>query len=214
MIKAVLFDFDGTLADTNPLIIRTFEETFASMLPDRPLTKEEILDCVGPTLEQTGIKYFSERSTEFVEAYRELNSLYHDDMIEVYPGIEEMLERLHKKGLKLAVVSSKKRDFVIRGLKQTNLFEYFDYIVAADDVEHPKPHTEPFDIVMEEYGATPNECLMVGDNSHDIDGARNAGIKSIAVGWAFKGIEYVKSLKPDYIVNDAIEIVEIVEENK
>jgi len=213
MIKAVLFDFDGTLADTNPLIIRTFTETFATMLTDRTLTDAEILTCVGPTLEETGAKYFPENPNAFVDAYRELNSKYHDEMIKIYPGIKEMVSILKEKGLKLAIVSSKRRDFVIRGLKQTELFQFFDYIVAADDVVNHKPHPEPLEKVMTHYGLTADECLMVGDNSHDINGAKNAGVKGVAVGWAFKGADYLRALNPDYLVMDAMEIVGIVEEN-
>jgi len=213
MIKAVLFDFDGTLADTNPLIIRTFTETFASLLPERPFTMAEILECIGPTLDQTGEIYFPDNPNKFVEAYRALNSKYHDEMIELYPRITEMLETLKQMDLKLAIVSSKRRDFVIRGLKQTNLFEFFDYIVAGDDVVNPKPHSEPLDKAMAHYGLTPAECLMVGDNSHDVDAAKASGVKSIAVGWAFKGVDYLKKLNPDYLIDDAMEIVKIVEKN-
>jgi len=212
MIKAVLFDFDGTLADTNPLIIRTFDETFSTLLPERTLTMAEIYDCIGPTLEQTGAKYFPDNPMTFVNHYRTLNDKYHDDMIEIYPGVIEMLLELQKRNLKLAIVSSKRKDFVIRGLKQTKILEFFDYIVAGDDVANPKPHTEPFDMAMAHYGLQPHECLMVGDNSHDVDGAKNAGIKSIAVGWAFKGKPYLTALNPDYIVDDAMEIVRITEE--
>ena len=214
MIKAVLFDFDGTLADTNPLIIRTFKETFAALLPERVFTEAEILDCIGPTLEQTGDIYFPDDPEGFVEAYRALNLKYHDEMIEVYPGITQMLETLQEKGLKLAIVSSKKRDFVIRGLQQTNLFQFFDYMVAGDDVVNPKPHAEPIDKVLVHYGLRPDECLMVGDNSHDVDAAKAAGVKGVAVGWAYKGIDYLKGLNPDYLVKDAMEIVTLLEHDK
>jgi len=212
MIKAVLFDFDGTLADTNPLIIRSFKETFATMLPNRTLSEAEILACIGPTLEQTGEKYFPENPDDFVTLYRELNGQYHDEMIKIYPGVKEMVSILKEKGLKLAIVSSKRKDFVIRGLEQTGLFAFFDYIVGANDVTNPKPHTEPFEKAMTHYDLTADACLMVGDNSHDIDGAKNAGIKAIAVGWALKGVDYLKTLNPDYLVMDAMEIVKIIEE--
>lgn len=211
MIKAVLFDFDGTLADTNPLIIRTFEETFNTLSPERALTREKVLDCIGPTLEQTGEKYFPDNPQAFVDYYRNLNDKYHDEMIAIFPGVIEMVKTLRDKGLKLAIVSSKRRDFVIRGLQQTKLLEYFDYIVAGDDVENPKPDPEPVIQALNHYGISPSEALMIGDNSHDIDGAKNANVTSIAVGWAIKGIEYLTALEPDYIVKTANEIVEIVE---
>lgn len=211
MIKAILFDFDGTLADTNPLIIRTFKETFATLLTDRAISEAEILNCIGPTLEQTGAKYFPENPDGFVATYREFNSKYHDEMIKVYPGIIEMVRVLKEKGLKLAIVSSKRRDFVIRGLQQTGLVQFFDYIVAADDVKKPKPDPEPIEKAMQHYGITTAECLMVGDNEHDIHGAKNAKVKSIAVGWAIKGVDYLKALNPDYLVMDTMEIVKIVE---
>jgi len=214
MIKAVLFDFDGTLADTNPLIIKTFKETFATLLPDQPFTDSEIINCIGPTLEQTGRKYFPEDPETFVNVYRELNGKYHDEMIKIYPGILEMVSILKEKGLKLAVVSSKRRDFVVRGLRQTGLLDFFDYIVAADDVNEPKPDAEGILKAMNHYGVTQAECLMVGDNSHDVDAAKNAGVKGIAVGWAFKGVDYLAALEPDYLVMDAMEIVEIIDELK
>lgn len=113
-------------------------------------------------------------------------------------------------GLKLAIVSSKKRDMVLRGLKVTHLDRYFDWIIAGDEVVHPKPHREPIDKVLSYYQLSPEECLMVGDNHHDIESAKNAGVKSIAVGWAYKGIEYLKKYAPDYLVMDAGDIVKIV----
>jgi len=211
MIKAVLFDFDGTLADTNPLIYRTFKETFEKMLPEKKFTDVEIYDCIGPTLDETGNKYFPEYPQKFVDNYRELNAIYHDEMIKIYPGVLEMVAQLKKKNLRLAIVSSKKRDFVIRGLKIVGLYEYFDFIVASDDVVKHKPDKEPLMKAINHYNITSNECLMVGDNSHDIHGARNTGVKSIAVGWALKGVEYMKSLEPDYLVHEASEILSIVD---
>lgn len=213
MIKAVLFDFDGTLADTNALIVRTFTETFSALLTDRTLTETEILDCIGPTLEQTGEKYFPGNSTQFVDAYRELNAKYHDEMIKIYPGVKKMLEALQEKGLKLAIVSSKKRDFVVRGLKQLDLFHFFDYLIGGDEVKNPKPHSEPIDQALAHYGLLPENCLMVGDNAHDIECAQAAGVKSVAVGWALRGADYLKQFHPDYIVHDAMEIVEIADGN-
>ena len=210
MIKAILFDFDGTLVDTNPLIIRSFKETFKKLLPDRQFSQEEILDCIGPTLEQTGKKYFPGNPKAFAEIYREYNLRYHDEMIEVYPGVKEMLAQVKQMNLTLVIVTSKRRDVLLRGLQQTDLSDYFDWIVAADDVENPKPHQEPIERVLEHYGFEPEECLMVGDNSHDIECARSAGVKSIAVGWALRGVEYLNAFNPDFIINKADDLIELL----
>jgi len=211
MIKAVFFDFDGTLVDTNPLIIRTFNETFANLLPDRTLSDSEILDCIGPTLQQTGEKYFPGRVQEFVDHYRELNLAYHDDMVEIYKGIVEMLEALQQMGLHLAVVSSKKRDVVLRGMRLLDLEKYFDFILAGDEVTYPKPHQEPVELALKRFGLKPSEAVMVGDNSHDIHSAQNAGVISVGVGWAYKGADYLKKFSPDYIIKDADELIKLIE---
>ena len=213
MIKAVLFDFDGTLADTNPLIIRNFEETFAQMLPERTFEMSEIIDCIGPTLKQTGERYFPADVDGFIKTYRKFNAQYHDEMITIYPGVQKMLKALKEKGLKLAIVSSKKRELVAQGLECLDIHGFFDHIIGSDDVVHPKPHPEAINQALDYYGLTPEVCLMVGDNSHDIDGAKAAGVESIAVGWALRGADYLRQFNPDYIVNDAMEIVKIVDEH-
>lgn len=212
MIKAILFDFDGTLVDTNPLIIRSFTETFKVLFPEREFTQQELQDCIGPTLEETGRKYYPTNPNHLVEIYRRICWQYHDEMIEVYPGVEEMLKALKMMDLKLVIVTSKKRDMLLRGLEVTKLQNYFDWIVAVDDVTHPKPHQEPIERVLNYYGFQPDACLMVGDNSHDINSAKAAGVKSIAVGWALKGVNYLKSFDPDYIIEDGTKLLEIVKE--
>jgi len=211
MIKGILFDFDGTLVNTNPLILRTFRETFANLLPQRQLSDQEILDCIGPTLHQTGLKYLPQDPELFVKEYRRLNLIYHDDMIAEYPGITEMLNSLQNLGLRLAIVSSKKRDIVQRGLDVMGLAPYFELMVASDDVENPKPHPEPIERARGALGLQPDEVMMVGDNSHDIQAAQNAGVASVAVGWAFRGPEYLSQFAPDYLIHDPDELVGIVE---
>jgi len=213
MINAVLFDFDGTLVNTNPLIIRTLKETFAALLPSRVLSDTEILDCIGPTLAQTGQKYFPENPDKFVDYYRKLNLTYHDEMIQQYPGIADMLAELHRRGLVLAVVSSKKRDLVLHGLQLMGLSQYFDYVLGGDEVENPKPHPEPITTALTALGLAANETMMVGDNSHDIECAQNAGVVSVGVGWAERGADYLRAFHPDYVINSPAELLDIVARN-
>ena len=212
MIKAILFDFDGTLVDTNQLIIRSFNETFKKLFPNRCFTESEIMDCIGPTLEETGQKYYAEDPKSLVDIYRGFCWQYHDEMIVIYPGIEEMLKSLKEMGLKLVIVTSKKTDMATRGLEVTKLLSYFDWMVSADDVKNPKPHQEPIERVLDYYHLKPEECLMVGDNSHDILCAKAAGVTSVAVGWALRGADYLKSFSPDYIIDEASDLIKIIKE--
>ncbi len=108
------------------------------------------------------------------------------------------------------IVTSKKRDMTIKALKYLNIYDYFDLIVSSDDVRCPKPHPEPIETVMNYYGLTHDECLMVGDNSHDIECAHAAGVKSVAVGWAMRGADYLKKYHPTYIINEANDLLTVI----
>ena len=133
-----------------------------------------------------------------------------DEMIEVFPGIIEMLQALKGLGLRLVIVTSKKRDMTLKGLKCLKMFDYFDLIVSSDDILHPKPHPEPIETVLKYYHLNRDECLMVGDNSHDIECANHAGVKSVAVGWAMRGADYLKTYNPTYIINEAKDLLNVV----
>ena len=210
MLKAILFDLDGTILNTNNLIFNSFRQAFEELLSDRTLSDDEIIDCIGPTLQQTGEKYCPENPEKFVECYRKYYQNNHDEMIEVFPGVIEMLESLKELGLRLVIVTSKKRDMTVKGLKYMNMFDYFDLIVSSDDILHPKPHPEPIETVLKYYHLNRDECLMVGDNSHDIECANHAGVKSVAVGWAMRGADYLKTYNPTYIINEAKDLLNVV----
>lgn len=210
MIKAVLFDLDGTLLNTNDLIIKSFTDTFKHYYPDREFTYQEIIDCIGPTLEQTAMKYYPQNISEMVGMYRHHYVLNHDELIKIYPGIEEMLKALKDLGLKLAIVTSKKRDMTLKAMEHTNVLDYFDLIISSDEVTQPKPHQEPIELALKELNLLKDEVIMVGDNSHDIECANHASVKSIAVGWALKGADYLRGFNPTYIINTADELIEII----
>lgn len=210
MLKAILFDLDGTLLNTNHLIFSSFRQTFNELLLNESLSDEEIIDCIGPTLHQTGLKYFPKNPEQFVQRYRHYYQLNHDEMIEIFLGVVEMLNSLKELGLKLVIVTSKKRDMTIKGLKYTKLYDYFDLIISSDDIINPKPHPEPIETVLKYYQLDQDECLMVGDNSHDIECAHHAGIKSVGVSWAIRGADYLKKYHPTYIINEASDLLNIV----
>ncbi|MDF2700837.1 MAG: HAD-superfamily hydrolase, subfamily variant 1 [Haloplasmataceae bacterium] len=211
-ITTILFDLDGTLLDTNPLIIKTFEETLKHYLPDRVFTKEDIMEFIGPTLKQTFDTLYKEKTEEIIKYYREINRKLHDDMVVVYPTVREGLELLKANNYTLGVVSSKKRDMVIHGLKYTKLNHLFDLVMGHDDVTNPKPDPEPIYIAMERLNCSKENVIYVGDNSHDIEAGNNAGVVSVGVAWSLRGAQYLKQFNPDYIIEDMKDLINIIHE--
>lgn len=210
MLKGIIFDFDGTLAETNTLILKSMGKTFMELFGT--YTDEQLMDCIGPPLIVTGRKLYPENPQHFADTYRKYQLELHDLMITAYPGVIEMLDKLHGMDLKLAIVTSKKRDMFLKGLRKLEMEKYFDVLVTEDDVTNHKPDPEPMNLVLSGMGLTADTCIMVGDNYHDILAARAVGMKSVAVGWAIKGLDFLKEYNPDFIMHQADDIFDIIDE--
>lgn len=212
MITTVLFDLDGTLINTNPLIIKSFEETFKEFLPNENFSESRIMDFIGPTLKETFDGLLKEKTDEMIEYYRMVNHKLHDEMVEIYPSVKAGLALLKQQNLKLGIVSSKKSDMVLHGLKYFNIDHYFDLIIGEDNVTKYKPDPEPILKAMNLIKSRTDEVIFVGDNSHDIEGGRNAGVITCGVAWALRGAEYLKQFAPDYILKDMKDLLTIIKE--
>lgn len=208
-INTLLFDLDGTLINTNDLIIESFMHTLEHYFPGR-FTRKDVLAFIGPPLRDTFEKLDKDRIEEMVAKYRKFNHEQHDILVKEFETVYETVKTLHDKGYKLGIVTTKIRDTVNMGLKLTKLDSFFDVIVTLDDVEHAKPHPEPIFKALEQLDAKPEEAMMVGDNVHDIDAGKNAGTKTVGVAWSVKGEEYIRSHKPDYVVSKMSDILSIV----
>ncbi|HHY92922.1 MAG TPA: HAD hydrolase-like protein, partial [Firmicutes bacterium] len=140
--RCVLFDLDGTLIDTNRLIIESFQYTLRKHLGcEAPET--EIVSTFGrPLLE--GLAHFSrEKAPEMLKTYRAYNEARHDATTTLVPGVRETLTALKEAGLALAVVTSKRRGLALRGLQLFGLDAYMDAIVTPEDTTRHKPEPDP-----------------------------------------------------------------------
>lgn len=207
MFSAILFDLDGTLVNTNDLIIDSFRYTFEVLRKPVP-TKNEIINCFGEPLHETMKKFFDDVD-EAVKIYREFNLKYHDEKISPYENVEKVLKTLKNEGYKLAVVTSKNRSTSIRGLKFFNLLNYFDVLITSDEVENHKPHSEPVLKACGILNVDPSNAIMVGDSIYDIISGRNAGSKTCGVNYSFMR-EKLLEMKADYYIDNLIEILDIV----
>lgn len=212
-INTLLFDLDGTLIDTNDLIIESFLHTLNHYYPEQ-YGREDVLTFLGPPLYDTFVKMDESRVDEMVTHYRGFNMTNHDRLVKEFDGVYETVKILHEKGLKLGIVTTKMRQTVVMGLKLTGLDQFFDVVVCLDDVTNAKPDPEPVQLALQQLGASPEEAIMVGDNYHDILAGKNAGTKTAAVSWTIKGVEYLQSFEPDYMLTHMEDILPLVGVNK
>lgn len=207
--KALLFDFDGTLLNTNDLIVQTFMYIFDEKFPGQYST-EDCLKFIGPSLKQTFDELTPGETDVMIEKYKEWNAINHDSLVTSYDAVVETLEDLHKLGIKMAIVSTKSSEGLARGLKVLGAEQFFDVIVGSDHVEHVKPHPEPVLSALKKLGVEKEEAIMIGDNSHDIEGGKNAGVRTAGVAWSAKGVDYLMSYEPTYMLYHMRDLLEIV----
>lgn len=208
-VTTILFDLDGTLIDTNELILSTFEHTLGNYYPGK-YERNDLLAFMGPSLSETFYALDPERAEEMIAAYRKYNLENHDLLVKEFAGVYETVRTLKEMGFKLAIVTTKKSDVAEKGLKLTKLDAFFDCIVAVDHVEKPKPDPEPILKALQMLGSSPEEAIMVGDNHHDIEGGRNAGVQTAGVAWSAKGREHLLQFNPDYMLENMADLLDIV----
>lgn len=208
-INTLLFDLDGTLINTNELIIESFLHTLHSYYPDQ-YKREDVLPFIGPTLYDTFNSINPEKVEEMVKVYRKFNHEQHDVLVKEYETVFETVKTLKEKGFKLGIVTTKIRATVNMGLTLTKLDQFFDVVVTLDDVENAKPHPEPVLKALEQLGSKPEETIMVGDNHHDVEAGKNAGTKTAGVAWSIKGRDYISSHNPDYLLETMSDLLPIV----
>lgn len=210
-ITTVLFDLDGTLIDTNDLIITSYLHTLDRYYPDK-YKREDVLPFMGPTLEEAFTTVDPDRVEEMILEYRTFNIANHDALVKEFEGVAETVHTLKEKGYKLGIVTTKREDVVLKGLKLMGLAPYFKVIVALEHVQSPKPDPEPIFTALKQLDSTVEETIMVGDNYHDILAGKNAGTLTAGVAWSIKGRDYLAKFEPDYILETMADLLTILGE--
>ncbi|MED1468659.1 pyrophosphatase PpaX [Bacillus salipaludis] len=210
-ITTLLFDLDGTLIDTNELIIATYLHTLEKYYPNK-YKREDVLPFMGPTLHEAFSTVDPDRVEEMILEYRTYNLANHDLLVKEFPNVLETIGTLKEKGYKLGVVTTKRHDTSLKGLRLMKLEEYFDVVVAMDHVTKVKPDPEPILKALEQLNSQPEETIMVGDNFHDILAGKNAGTKTAGVAWTIKGRDYLAKYEPDYMLENMADLLTILGE--
>ena len=210
MIKAVLFDFDGTLVDTNNLILQSWQHTFRT-LAGREEDEAVLLKTFGEPLRETLERFFPENPDLAGETYRGFQFSHYNEYLEIYDGILDMLKALREKGIRLAVVTSRLERSAMLYMDVFGIRDEFETIVSVEDTEGHKPGPEPCLCALERLGIQPEEAIMVGDSRLDILCAQNAGVRGVLVEWSMAQSTGPSGCNPEFTVAKPEDIVSLKE---
>ena len=217
-IDTVIFDFDGTIADTNQIIIDSWQAVYRAYT-GRDGDSDYILSTFGEPLFSSMEKAFPDKDLEeTVNIYREFQKTIFRDRIRIFPGMRELIIGLKEAGYKTGIATSRLRESTIPGMESLGIVDYIDQVVTVDETTKHKPDPEPALICLQKLGSRPETGIMIGDSAFDMGCGKNAGLTTVMVGWS----EAAKSEKesvatkrgeyqdyhesvfvPDYIIEEA-----------
>ena len=211
-MKLIIWDFDGTLADTRPIIEAGMDHALGALGLDSSV-KVEWLKCVGLPVEEGLRRTFEPLGIDYatiLKAYRSFNHAEHEAMIQSFPGITELLRELAALGIPMAVASSKRGEPLRRQILALGWAGLFDPIITPDEVTAGKPDPESLVLCLAAHGLQPEEAVMVGDAPFDLDMAQRAGVPSVAVGHGFSSQEAMAAFGPRAFAPDVAALRDIL----
>lgn len=206
-INTVLFDLDGTVADTLPLIKKTYAKVFEEM--QIPWGDDDVMKMIGlPLREIGGLMAGIGKEEIFFENYQKHYRILHQNYIGNFPGIEEVLQQLQEQSFSLGIVTSKSKVGADLTLSSVRLGGYFSVLVTVDDTDKHKPNPEPVLCALEKLDKTPEEAVFIGDSPFDIVAGNRAGVTTIAVTWGMATADALEEHHPSFIVATREELLE------
>jgi beta-phosphoglucomutase len=215
MFESVIFDWDGTLADTKAAILASFHGALHEVLgidvPDEFIgrrigvgaawTFKEILASKGLSADEATIKRLVEVKVRV--------AIENTDKAKLFPGATPLLQSLHGK-VKVGLASMNNRAVIDRLLATLGVAEYFSVVVTVDEVKRSKPDPEIFLKAAEKLGSKPERCVVVEDSIFGVQAAKAGGMRCVAVTQGFYGAEELRRAKPDLVVASLLEKDEVL----
>lgn len=202
-IRLVIFDFDGTLGDSQKLITDTMLATIERLnLPMR--SREECARTIGLPLKEcfsSIIPMTDEQAEECAKVYSEIFNVKNvPGVVKTFPGVVETLERLSSQGILMSIASSRSHRTLAKLMDELDLSKYITYLIAADDVVEKKPAAESVLKTLRHFNVEAHETLVVGDTEFDILMGRNAGTHTCGVTYGNGSKESLEAAKAEWIV--------------
>lgn len=201
----VLFDLDGTLADTVPLIIASFQRTVSQLLGWQP-TVEQCTRWIGRSLRETFVSLAPARAEELTAHYLEWNLANHRAYVRGFPGVDGLLGALAASGRNYGVATSKRHKSALVSLECAGLTGRVPLLATEEDTANHKPSPDPLLFALARVGAQPHEAVYVGDAIVDMQAAHAAGVAAIGVTWGAASAAELAAENPAAIVHSVEEL--------
>ncbi len=204
----VVFDFDGTLADTRHSILSTYAETFRRLGRPHP-GEDRVAATIGVPLHiafRSVTDMTEEESLEACDVYREAFANRELDEVRLFHGVDEVLDRLHERGVPLAIASSRSHHSLRRLIEHLGLAGRFTAVAGREDARREKPYPDMLLGVSHRLGIDAGDLLMVGDTTFDIHMGHNAGAPTCAVTYGNHSREELAGANPTFMVDSPREL--------
>ena len=208
--KLLLFDLDGTLCDTDEMIVQTMFSIYKNYKPTKKRTREELYYFSGPPIRETLKNEFPNYDPdEMYDAFKRVSEGFYQDNVVPYKDEIVILTMLKNRGYHLGVVTNKGLPLTIYSLELCNIKPLFDVIISADDVKTPKPDPTGVYMAMERLNIkNKRDVLYIGDNDIDDETAKNAGVDSLLVTWGPRTITHLQ--QANYLASSYQELGDIL----
>ena len=207
--KAVIFDWDGTLADSKKVIVESFQKALSDI---GCVVDDDFLERrIGIGTRLMIIDSLKENKIEYTDQFIEQligRKLEHQvnisKNVSLFDGVVELLEALQGR-IRIALATMSNREVIDKLLDEKGLTKYFEVVISADDVKNPKPNPEVFLTCAKKLNIDPKDCVVVEDSLFGVEAAKKAGMKCIAIPSGAYTEEELSAKRPDLLVNSITE---------
>ena len=205
----VVLDMDGTLVDTDLMLVEAMMILFRRHRPGFKISLTELLYFSGPPIEDTLKTYFPNVDSErIIQEFKDESFRFYESDTLLFPHAKEALEELRSLGVKIAILTNKHRDRTITTLQLLGIEPLIDFIVGYDDVKKPKPDPEGMRVIINHFNGNPERILFVGDTIYDYEVAIRSGVHSALAAWSLR--RFPNEVKPQVWLEGFDKLTEVV----
>lgn len=209
MIKAVLFDLDGTLIDSEKVVLGAYRYVLAKH--GEKFDEKIIRTFIGRTLEDTYSALVPGHDPKLLSVLHRDWQIERKHLLQGFDGLDNFLNELTKTGLMLAAYTSASRKRTDAMIEVTRIDKYINFILCGDEVANPKPHQEGVEIILKKLDVRPAQMVFVGDAEHDILSGKSAGVITIGITHGFGTKKALQDAGADYMVGNLEELQTLIQ---